>query len=156
MNDSHPKPASSPPAAPPTGDPHDASAASAAFLQVNPHKARTGMARLRHAAGYSLAGLKAAWGEKAFRLEAILAIVLLPASVWLARDWRDWALLAAPVLLVLITELLNSAIEAAIDRFGPEWHALSKKAKDMGSAAVLLALVLCAAVWLAALYERLL
>lgn len=156
MNDSHPKPASSPPAAPPTGDPHDASAASAAFLQVNPHKARTGMARLMHAAGYSLAGLKAAWGEKAFRLEAILAIVLLPASVWLARDWRDWALLAAPVLLVLITELLNSAIEAAIDRFGPEWHALSKKAKDMGSAAVFLALVLCAAVWLAALYERLL
>ena len=99
-------------------------------------------------------GLQAGWNEKAFRLEAVLAIVLLPVSIWLARDWREWALLIAPVFLVLITELLNSAIEAAIDRFGPEWHALSKKAKDMGSAAVFLALALCGAVWLAALYER--
>ena len=109
-----------------------------------------------HAAGYSMAGLRAAWGEKAFRTEAILAAALLPAAIWLARDWREWALLIAPLLLVLIAELLNSAIEAAIDRFGPEWHALSKKAKDMGSAAVFLALVLCLAVWLPALYERLL
>ncbi|MEG1203285.1 MAG: diacylglycerol kinase [Comamonas sp.] len=137
-------------------DPHDATAASDAFLQVNPQKGRSGLVRIVHAAGYSMAGLRAAWGEKAFRTEAILAIVLLPASIWLARGWRDWVLLIAPVLLLLITELLNSAIEAAIDRFGPEWHALSKKAKDMGSAAVFLALLLCAAVWLPALYERLL
>jgi len=128
--------------------------ASEAFLQINPHKARSGFNRLKHAAGYSLQGLRAGWGEKAFRMEALLALVLLPAACWLARDWREWALLILPVFLVLITELLNSAIEAAIDRFGPEWHLLSKKAKDMGSAAVFLALVLCAAVWLAALYER--
>ena len=138
----------------PAPDPHDASAASDAFLQVNPQPGRTGLARMVHAAGYSMAGLRAAWGEKAFRTEAIFAVVMLPAAVWLARDWREWALLIAPVLLVLIAELLNSAIEAAIDRFGPEWHALSKKAKDMGSAAVFLALVLCLAVWLPALYER--
>ncbi len=141
---------------PPTDDRSDASAASAAFLHINPQKGRSGLSRLRHAFGYSLQGLAAGWREKAFRTEVILAIVLLPASVWLARDWRDWALLMVPVFVVLIAELLNSAIEAAIDRFGPEWHALSKKAKDMGSAAVLLALLLCAAVWLPALYERLL
>ena len=145
-----------PPTPPPAHDPHDASAASDAFLQVNPQKGRSGLTRMVHAAGYSMAGLRAAWGEKAFRTEAILAAALLPAAIWLARDWREWALLIAPVLLVLVVELLNSAIEAAIDRFGPEWHALSKKAKDMGSAAVFLALVLCLAVWLPALYERLL
>ncbi len=109
---------------------------------ANPQKSRT--------------GLRAGWGEKAFRLEAILALVLLPVSVWLAGDWRDWALLITPVFLVLIAELLNTGIEMAMDRFGPEWHVLAKKAKDMGSAAVFLALVLCAAVWLPALYERLL
>ena len=139
---------------PPRFDTQDASAASDAFLQVNPQKGRTGLSRLKHAAGYSMQGLKAGWGEKAFRMEALLAMVLLPASIWLARDWREWAILIVPVFLVLITELLNSAVEAAIDRFGPEWHALSKKAKDMGSAAVFLALALCGAVWLAALFER--
>ena len=149
-------PMTTPPPSPPhpQSDPQDSSAASAAYLEVNPHKARSGLSRLKHAAAYSMQGLQAGWREKAFRLEAVLAIVLLPASIWLARDWREWALLIAPVFLVLITELLNSAIEAAIDRFGPEWHALSKKAKDMGSAAVFLALALCGAVWLAALYER--
>lgn len=143
-----------PPRTPAPSDAQDSTAASAAYLQINPHKGRTGFSRLRHAAGYSLQGLRAGWGEKAFRMEVLLALVLLPASIWLARDWREWALLIAPVFLVLITELLNSAVEAAIDRFGPEWHALSKKAKDMGSAAVFLALLLCGAVWLAALFER--
>lgn len=123
---------------------------------ANPQKSRTGLARVWHAAGYSLQGLRAGWGEKAFRLEAMLALLMLPASIWLARDWRDWALLITPVFLVLIAELLNTGIEMAMDRFGPQWHALAKKAKDMGSAAVFLALVLCAAVWLPALYERLL
>ncbi|KAF5302497.1 hypothetical protein FQA39_LY19061 [Lamprigera yunnana] len=128
----------------PAHDPHDGSAASGAFLHIPPAKGRPWPGTVVHAAGYSMAGLRAGWGEKAFRTEAILAIVVLPAAFWLAHDWRDWALLTMPVLLVLITELLNSAIEAAIDRFGPEWHALSKKAKDMGSAAVFLALLLCA------------
>ncbi|GAB2473320.1 diacylglycerol kinase [Comamonas humi] len=130
---------------PPTPDP---------YAQVNPQKARTGLSRIWHAAGYSVAGLKAAWREKAFRQEVLAAVVMLPAAAWLARDWREWALLAAPVVLVLVVELLNSAVEAAIDRFGPQWHELSKNAKDMGSAAVLLSILLCAAVWGAALYER--
>ena len=120
----------------------------------HPHKRRTGLNRLWHAAGYSLQGLRAGWGEKAFRLEACLAIVLLPLSPWLGRDWVQVALLAGSVVLVLITELLNSGIEAAIDRIGPELHDLSKRAKDMGSAAVLLALLLCLAIWGVAIFQR--
>jgi diacylglycerol kinase (ATP) len=121
---------------------------------VHPHKRRTGLNRLWHAAGYSLQGLRAGWGEKAFRQEACLAIVLLPLSLWVGRSWVEAALLAAAVVLVLVTELLNSGIEAAIDRIGPELHDLSKRAKDMGSAAVLLSLLLCAGIWAAALYQR--
>jgi len=120
----------------------------------HPHKLRTGLNRLWHATGYSLAGLRAGWGEKAFRQEAMLAIVLLPLTFWLGRGWVETAVLAGAVVLVLITELLNSGIEAAIDRIGPELHDLSKRAKDMGSAAVLLSLLLCGAVWAAALYQR--
>lgn len=80
--------------------------------------------------------------------------MLIPAAFWLGRSWIEVSLLAGTVLLVLIVELLNSGIEAVVDRIGPEWHALSKQAKDMGSAAVLLALLLCTGVWLAALYQR--
>ncbi len=118
------------------------------------HKARRGMARLWHAAGYSVQGLRAAWGEKAFRLEAILACGMLPASVWLGRGWVEVAVLAGSVVAVLVVELLNSAIEAVVDRIGPEWHALSKKAKDLGSAAVLLSTLFCGAVWCAAFVVR--
>ncbi|AOV05496.1 MULTISPECIES: diacylglycerol kinase [Delftia] len=121
---------------------------------VNPQKSRTGLNRVWHAAGYSLSGLRAGWNEKAFRQEALAAIVLIPAAFWLGRSWIEVSLLAGTVLLVLIVELLNSGIEAVVDRIGPEWHALSKQAKDMGSAAVLLALLLCTGVWLAALYQR--
>jgi len=121
---------------------------------VNPQKARRGLARVWHATRYSLNGLRAGWDEPAFRQEAIAAVVLLPASFWLGRDWVDTALLAGSVLLVMIVELLNTAVEAAIDRIGPEWHDLSKRAKDMGSAAVLLSLVLCGSIWLAALWHR--
>jgi diacylglycerol kinase (ATP) len=117
-------------------------------------KLRSGLNRIWHAAGFSLAGLRAGWGETAFRQEAIAAIVLVPASVWLGRSWTEVALLAGSVVLVLIVELLNTGIETAIDRIGPEWHDLSKRAKDMGSAAVLLAVVLCAGIWLAALVQR--
>ncbi|MCA0439739.1 MAG: diacylglycerol kinase [Proteobacteria bacterium] len=120
----------------------------------HPHKQRTGLNRLWHATGYSLAGLRAGWREKAFRQEVLLAAVLLPLACWLGRGWVETALLTASVVLVLITELLNSGIEAAIDRIGPELHDLSKRAKDMGSAAVLLSLLLCGAVWAAALYQR--
>ena len=119
-------------------------------------KQRHGLARLRHALGYSLAGLRAGWHEPAFRQEAIAAIVMLPAAVWLGRNWVETGLLIGCVVLVLVIELLNTGIETAIDRIGPEWHSLSKRAKDMGSAAVLLSLLLCAGVWIAALAHRLL
>lgn len=120
----------------------------------NPQKQRTGINRILHAGAYSLAGLRAGWKEKAFRTEAILAIVLLPIALWLGQSWLERMFLAATVVLVLITELLNSAVEAAIDRIGPEWHQLSKNAKDMGSAAVLLSLLLCGAAFVSALYAR--
>ena len=120
----------------------------------NPQKARRGLSRVWHASGYSLQGLKAGWGETAFRQEAIAAIVLLPAAFWIGNGWIETALLAGSVILVLIVELLNTSVESAIDRIGPEWHDLSKRAKDMGSAAVLLGLVLCAGIWIAALYHH--
>jgi len=121
---------------------------------VNPQKTRKGLHRLWHATGYSLQGLRTAWGETAFRQEAIAAMVLLPASAWLGRTWVETALLAGTVVLLMVVELLNTGIEAAIDRIGPEWHDLSKRAKDVGSAAVLLSLLLCAGVWVAALFQR--
>jgi len=121
---------------------------------VNHQKTRKGLTRVWHATGYSLAGLRAGWGEPAFRQEAIAAIVLIPASWWLGRSWVETALLAGSVVLLMIVELLNKAVEAAIDRIGPEWHDLSKRAKDMGSAAVFLALMLCLGIWGAALASR--
>lgn len=121
---------------------------------VNAQKLRTGASRMWHAFGYSLAGLRSGWGETAFRQEALAAIVLVPAAFWLGQTWVETALLAGSVLLVMMVELLNTGIETAIDRIGPEWHDLSKRAKDMGSAAVLLSLLLCAGVWLAAAWAR--
>jgi len=121
---------------------------------VNPQKDRKGLNRVLHAAGYSLAGLRAGWGETAFRQEAIAALVLLPTAFWLGQTWVETTLLAASVVLVMVVELLNTAVETAIDRIGPEWHDLSKRAKDMGSAAVLLSLLVCAGIWAAALYHR--
>ncbi|MFY8042407.1 MAG: diacylglycerol kinase [Rhodoferax sp.] len=121
---------------------------------VNPQKERTGFNRVWHALGYSLAGLRAGWTETAFRQECIAAIILLPLSFWLGRNWVEIALLAGSVMLLMIVELLNTAVETAIDRVGPEWHDLSKRAKDMGSAAVLLSLLMCAGIWLAALGQR--
>jgi len=121
---------------------------------VNPQKDRTGLNRLWHATGYSMAGLRAGWAESAFRQEVLLAIVLLPASFWAGRNWVEVALLAGVVLFVMVVELLNTAIEVVVDRVGPEWHPLSKRAKDLASAAVLLSLLLAGSVWLAALYTR--
>lgn len=116
---------------------------------------RTGLARLWHATLYSLAGLRAGWGEPAFRQEALLALVLVPLACWLGQGWVETALLAGSALLVLVVELLNSGIEAAIDRVGTDWHPLSKRAKDLGSAAVMISLLLLAGIWLAALWHRL-
>jgi diacylglycerol kinase (ATP) len=101
-----------------------------------------------------MAGLKAGWHETAFRQEAIAAGLLLPLSFWLGRNWIETAVLAGSVVALMVVELLNTAIETAIDRIGPEWHDLSKRAKDMGSAAVLLSLLFCLGVWLTAIYHR--
>jgi diacylglycerol kinase (ATP) len=121
---------------------------------VNPQKERVGISRIWHATGYSFAGLKDAWNETAFRQEAIASMVLLPLAFWLGRNWLEIALLCASVVAVMVVELLNTAVEAAIDRVGHEWHALSKRAKDLGSAAVLLTLLTCIGIWSAALYHR--
>lgn len=118
------------------------------------HIKQTGLKRLILAFGYSSQGFKAGWHEPAFRQEALAAFVLLPLALWLGNTWLEQAMLVGAVVAVMVVELLNTAIEAAIDRIGPEWHDLSKKAKDLGSAAVLLSLVFCGLVWLAALWHK--
>jgi diacylglycerol kinase (ATP) len=121
----------------------------------NPHKGRTGLDRIAHAAGYSLQGLVAAWrSEAAFRQEVALAAVMLPATWWVATTWVQAVLLAGSVVLVLIVELLNSAIEATVDHVSLDPHPLAKHAKDVGSAAVMLALLLCGGIWLSAIVLR--
>ena len=122
----------------------------------NPHKGRTGLDRILHAAGYSWAGLKAAYtGESAFRQEVWLMAIASPLAFWLGRDWVQVALLLGSLLLLLIVALLNSAIEAAIDRVSFELHHLSKRSKDIASAAVLLSLLLVAGIWGAAIWQHL-
>ncbi len=124
-------------------------------MPPNPHKGHTGLDRIRRATVHSLDGLRQALREEsAFRQESFFALLLLPAAFWLGQDWVSIALLAGSVLMVLIVELLNSAVEAAIDRISPDLHPLSKTAKDYGSAAVMLSLLLCGSIWAAALYER--
>ncbi|RMX01642.1 diacylglycerol kinase [Allofranklinella schreckenbergeri] len=115
---------------------------------------KTGWARLQAAACNSWAGVRAAGKQAAFRQELVLAAVLIPAAFWVGRNWLEVAFLASVVVLVLVVEVLNSAIEAVVDRIGPEWHPLSKDAKDLGSAAVLLCLLFAFATWTWALYVR--
>ena len=124
-------------------------------MMIHPHKGRVGLDRVLRATGYSIEGLKTAYrGESAFRQESFLAVVMLPAAFILGATWIEVALLAGSVLLVLIVELLNSGIEAAIDRVSLDLHDLSKRAKDLASAAVFLSLLLCAGIWLTALLHR--
>ena len=111
--------------------------------------------RVVRAGGYSLCGLKAALrNEAAFRQEAALFVILAPLGFWLGRNGIERALLVGSLVLVLIVELLNSAIEAVVNRVGSERHELSGRAKDLGSAAVLLALVLVPLTWALVLWER--
>ena len=114
---------------------------------------RQGLSRVWHAFFYSIEGLRAGWGEPAFRQEAVLAVLVLPCAWYLGQSWVETVLLIGVVVAVLVVELLNTGIEAAIDRVGPEWHAQSKRAKDTASAAVLLSLLLCGGVWLSALWR---
>lgn len=115
---------------------------------MSPFKGQTGLKRIFNAGGYSLDGLRAAFtGEAAFRQLVLLNVVLLPLAFWFDVSRGERALMVAVGLLSLIVELLNSAVEAAIDRISLERHPLSKNAKDMGSAAQLTSLVLIAAVW---------
>lgn len=121
----------------------------------NPYKGRTGLDRLVRALGYSMHGLRVATlEESAFRQELLAAAVMVPAAFWIGQTWTEVALLAGSVMAVLVVELLNSGIEAVVDRVSFEIHDLSKRAKDLGSAAVLLALLTCGAIWAAALWHR--
>lgn len=120
-----------------------------------PKSNRRGIGRLVAATGFSAAGFRAAWrGEEAFRQEVVLAIALVPAALWLGQTMLQRALLVGTCLLVLIVELLNSAVEAVVDRIGHDLHVLSGQAKDMGSAAVLLSLALTVMVWAAVAWDR--
>ncbi len=124
-------------------------------IHENLQKQRRGINRVIHAFGYSMQGLKAGMLEPAFRQEAWLAGVLIPLSFWVGTTWIEISLLIGSVFMVLIVELLNTGLESAIDRVGPQWHDLSKRCKDLGSAAVLLSILLCMGIWLTALFLRL-
>jgi len=116
-------------------------------------KSGSGLTRIINAFGWSMAGLAAAFKhEKAFQQEAALVAILAPLTLWLGKTGMEKALLLSTLFLVLITEIINSAIEAVVDRFGGEIHPLSGRAKDMGSAAVFLALANVVVVWLLVLF----
>jgi diacylglycerol kinase (ATP) len=115
---------------------------------ASPFKGKTGLRRILNATGYSWAGLTAAYRhEDAFRQEVFLAVLLIPLALYLGETGIERALMVGTVLLVLIVELLNSALEAAVDRISLEHHLLIKRAKDMGSAAVMASLVNVVVVW---------
>jgi diacylglycerol kinase (ATP) len=115
----------------------------------SPYKGKTGLKRILNAFNYSYAGLKAAFkNEDAFRQEVFLAIVLIPLTFWLEHDALKQALMIACVLLTLIVELLNSAIEATVDRISLDNHRLAKRAKDIGSASVLISFINLGVVWI--------
>lgn len=124
------------------------------MMQMNKPGLR-GLPRLAAATRYSFRGIHAAWRcEEAFRLEAMLAIVLVPSAFWLGEDLVHQMLLIASCVLVLIVELINSSIEAVVDRVGLEHHPLSGQVKDLGSAAVFLSMLLCGATWILSLWQH--
>lgn len=123
-------------------------------MEQSPYKGKTGLRRVWNALHYSIAGLRAAFKhEDAFRQELTLALVLIPAALFLPASTTGKALMVASVLLVLIIELLNSAIEATVDRISLEDHRLAKRAKDIGSAAVLIGLINVLIVWALVLFD---
>jgi len=113
------------------------------------------LAHIIKAVIWSMAGIKAAWkNEQAFRWEAIIVLLMMPVGLWLGRTAVERALLIASYMSILIIELLNSAVEAVVDRIGPERHELSKRAKDLGSAAAFISMITAAVVWGLIAYER--
>ena len=117
---------------------------------------RTGWRRIWDATGYSIKGLKAAWrNEAAFRQELVIVMILLPTAFWLGETAIERALLIFSLLAVLMVELLNSAVETTIDRIGPNPNELSGRAKDLGSAAVMISLLAAGAVWGVVALEKL-
>jgi diacylglycerol kinase (ATP) len=115
----------------------------------SPHKGKTGLRRIINATRYSASGLaEAARHEDAFRVELALCLVLFPIGLWLGTSGIERALLVGSLLFVLVVELLNSAVEATVDRISLEDHRLAKRAKDMGSAAVMLSILAAVAIWL--------
>jgi diacylglycerol kinase (ATP) len=125
-------------------------------VEASPFKGKTGLIRIVHAFFNSCAGLSDAWRhESAFRQEILLAAILVPVALVVPSSAVERALLIAAVLLVIIVELLNTGVEVAIDRISFEHHSLSKRAKDIGSAAVFVALVLMGVVWAVILGPRL-
>ena len=118
------------------------------------YSGNTGFTRIIKAAGYSWKGIKAAYKhEAAFRQEAGLALVLIPLAIYVAENATQLALMISSVLLVMLVEILNSAVEAVVDRFGGELHELSGRAKDMASAAVTFALIIMTLIWGLMLWE---
>jgi diacylglycerol kinase (ATP) len=110
---------------------------------------------IQNAVIYSWAGLKTAWNnEMAFRTEVIVIAIMMPIGIWIGENAVHWALLIGSSLLVLITELLNSAVENVVDRIGTEHHSLSKQAKDLGSAAAAVSMLTAVMVWGLIAYER--
>ena len=127
---------------------------SAEHVQESPHKGKTGLRRMLNALRHALAGLgAAARHEDAFRMELAAVALLAPLALWLGATGVERALLIGSLLLVLIVELVNSAIEATVDRISLENHPLAKRAKDIGSAAVMLSLVNAGVVWLLVLFS---
>ena len=123
------------------------------MVDESPFKGKTGLQRVWNAFHYSMAGLSAAFKcEDAFRQEAYLAALLIPLAIWLPVSGIGRALMIASIFLVLIVELVNSAIEAVVDRVSLDRHHLSKRAKDIGSAAVLLALINVVVVWICVVF----
>lgn len=122
------------------------------FQKSNPHKFRKGFTRLYFAFLYSLQGLRDVSTEKAFQLEVMLALFLIPSAFWIGQSWVEKSLLILSIFLVMILEIVNTGLESVVDRIGPEHHELSRRCKDLGSAAVLLGILMAIFIWLSAIY----
>lgn len=120
----------------------------------NIQKNRKGFSRVWHASKYSWSGIKDAWLEPAFRLEVILFMISLPLPQLIGRSMMEKLLLISCIWFLMIVEVINSAIESAIDRVGFQYHELSRKAKDLGSASVLMTIIFCLVVWGSLIYKN--